>query len=146
MPRVVSVIITGVVILSVMGFMNASFLTYRYYFAGPPPCTIQGCETVTTSEYAEIAGVSVALLGALYYLSLAALSAFLLNTPKRGVLFGAFLISSVGLLMSIWFTYVQLFILKAICIYCFFSAVETFIIFILLSIILARFRNSLGYT
>lgn len=141
MTRGVSLILAGIILLSVLGFANASFLTYRYYFAGPPPCTISGCEIVTTSEYAEIRGVSVALLGTLYYFTTAVLLSWLYIQPRRFALLAAFLLSIAGILASIWFTYVQVAILKAICIYCLSSAVETLIIFLLLGGLLVRFRG-----
>lgn len=145
MPRAVNWVLIGLILLSLAGLINASFLAYRYYFAGPPACTIAGCEVVTTSAYAEIAGVSVALFGALYYLALAALACWLYLKSRRDALIAAFLLSLAGVLASAWFTYVQLVILKAICIYCLFSAAETLIIFLLIGGLLIRYRSVFSY-
>ena len=69
--------------LSLLGFLDASYLAIKYYQGEAPTCAFfKGCDVVTTSEYATIFGISIALLGAIYYLSLLLLSIIYLDTKN----------------------------------------------------------------
>jgi len=120
------------VVISILGFLDATFLAVKHISGGVIPCTITaGCEKVTTSSYATVAGIPVALLGALYYFSIFFLSLVYLSSGKP-ILFKLFTRSSIiGVVASFWFVYVQLFILHALCIYCLFSAATSTALFIL---------------
>ena len=54
-----------VVILSFLGFADASYLTADHYLSLPLPCTLNGCEVVLTSRYATLGPVPTALLAVL---------------------------------------------------------------------------------
>ena len=56
--------------LSLIGFIDAAYLTVSHFMSVIPPCSLAECETVLSSKYADIAGMPIALLGALYYLVL----------------------------------------------------------------------------
>ncbi len=117
--------------LSFLGFLDASYLTFEHYTGAPLPCAIfTGCATVTTSQYAAIGGIPVALLGALYYLAVLIFTlAFLENDSRRSLAIAA-LITPFGFLASLWFVYLQLFIIKALCLYCVVSATTSTLLFI----------------
>lgn len=124
-------------LLSFLGLIDASYLAAKHYSGTIPTCAIvKGCEAVTTSQYATIGlpavegGVSVALLGAIYYLIVLIISVVIIET-KNDVL-KKFLagFSVIGLLASIWFISLQLFVLKALCLYCLVSAFSSTSIFI----------------
>jgi uncharacterized membrane protein len=54
--------------VAVVGLGIAGYLTAVHYGGGEPACAIaHGCATVQQSEYAELAGVPVALLGLVGY-------------------------------------------------------------------------------
>ena len=113
-------------ILAGIGFVDSLYLTYvklsnSYAICGP----IGDCESVNTSKYAEIAGIPIALLGAGTYLVII----LLLLMENRGdywaeygpiMVFG---ISLAGVLYSAYLTYVEIYVLRAICPYCVVSAV-----------------------
>ena len=113
-------------ILAGIGFVDSLYLTYvklsnSYAICGP----IGDCESVNTSKYAEIAGIPIALLGAGAYLVII----LLLLMENRGdywaeygpiMVFG---ISLAGVLYSAYLTYVEIYVLRAICPYCVVSAV-----------------------
>ena len=116
-------------LFSFLGLMDASYLAAKHYSGTIPPCAIvKGYEAVTTSQYAAIGlpavedGISVALLGAIYYLIVLIISIAIIET-KSGFL-KKFLagFSILGLLASIWFISLQLFVIKALCLYCLVSA------------------------
>ena len=54
---------------ALIGAAIAAYLTYVHYAHTSPICTTGGCEQVQKSKYAELAGVPVALLGLLAYLT-----------------------------------------------------------------------------
>ena len=73
-----------------------------------------GCETVQESEYAEIAGVPVAVLGLIGYMVLLALIVW--DAPLARL--AAATLALVGLLFSIYLLVVQAFVIEAFCIWC----------------------------
>ena len=59
-----------ILILAFAGFVDATYLTISHFRGTALACTISnGCETVTTSAYATLFGLPVALLGLLFYLT-----------------------------------------------------------------------------
>lgn len=119
-------------LLSAAGFVDAAYLTVKHFLGSPIPCSIlKGCEQVTNSPYSLIYGVPVALLGALYYLTILVLVVIYLDSKKPSVLKLLACLTPFGFLASLWFVYLQIFVIKAICIYCIGSATSSTILFIL---------------
>jgi uncharacterized membrane protein len=103
-----------------VGLGIAGYLTAVHYGGGEPVCGIShGCATVQQSEYAELAGVPVALLGLVGY---AGILLTLLRDDETARAATA-LLSLVGAGFSGWLTYVEVSKLDAICIWCVGSAV-----------------------
>lgn len=120
-----------VIVASFAGFLDATFLTVEHYRGVVPPCSlVGGCEKVTTSVYAVVAGIPVALLGAIYYAAVFVLALLLWERGDRWMLMGIVLFGTVGMFSSLWFVYLQLFVIQAICLYCMFSALTSSIVFI----------------
>ena len=124
-------------LLSFLGLMDASYLAAKHYTGTIPPCAIvKGCEAVTTSQYAVInlpiidIGISVALLGAIYYLIVLIISIAIIETKSDWLKKFLSKFSILGLLASIWFISLQLFVIKALCLYCLVSAFSSTAIFI----------------
>lgn len=125
-------LIWGLILVSLAGFLDATYLTAKHYLGTPIPCSIlDGCDEVTTSQYSVIAGIPVALLGSLYYLTIFILSVAYADTKKEWFAYVASHLTAVGFLASLWFVYLQFFVLHALCLYCLFSAVTSTILFIL---------------
>ena len=117
--------------LAVIGFTDATYLAVEHYMGVVPPCTIlKGCDTVTTSQYSTIAGISVALFGSLYYLGLICLSIYILTSKKFKLIRYLGHWTWLGLLAAIYFTSLQVFVIRAYCIYCLTSALISLIVFI----------------
>lgn len=117
--------------VSFLGFLDATYLTAQHFLGTIPPCVITtGCETVLTSEHNAVFGIPVALLGAIYYLLLFLLAVFSLDM-KREIIRLAALLTPIGFLASLYFVYLQLFVIKEICSYCIVSATISTILFIL---------------
>jgi len=114
MPRV------ALFVLAAVGLMISAYLTWTHYSGLAPVCISGsgGCETVQSSSYATIFGVPVAMLGAAAYAGLL-LSAALRS--QAGVYLGL-LISLVGTLFSAYLTYLEVFVIHALCQWCLASA------------------------
>ena len=118
-------------LFSFLGLIDASYLAAKHYTGTIPPCSIvKGCEAVTTSQYAVVGGVSVALLGAVYYLVVLIISIAIIDTKSDWLKKFLAKFSVIGLLASVWFISLQLFVIKALCLYCLVSAFTSTVIFI----------------
>ena len=106
--------------VAAVGLAIAAYLTIVHYGGGEPVCAVaHGCATVQQSEYAELAGIPVALLGVAGYV---AILASLVREDEAWRTATAFL-ALAGLAFSVWLTYVEVVRLEAICIWCVGSAV-----------------------
>lgn len=119
----------AVLAIALIGFADATYLTVQHYQNKIPPCTIGGCESVLTSQYAQILGMPVSLLGALYYLIIIISLFIYLDTKKELSLRVPILLSVLGALASLGFMYVMIFVIKAFCPYCVVSALTSLTIF-----------------
>lgn len=122
-------------LLIVAGIGIASYLTYVKLFGIKPYCAgVGNCEAVQTSPYAELFGVPVAIWGLLSYLALLALY-LVKRSDWRGLGHVArqatFLATLVGVLYSAYLTYLELFVIEAICPWCVASAIVMTALFVL---------------
>ncbi len=113
-------------VIALAGLADAAYLTIHHLTATPVPCSIiEGCETVLTSPYAEIAGVPLAVFGAgAYFLAfaLALLAAF--GNRTTWMLFGIQVV--LMSLFTAWLLYLQAYVIGAFCQFCLISALTTF--------------------
>lgn len=112
-------------VVSLIGLADAIYLTVEHVTGQSVRCTIvAGCSEVLSSQYAVVAGVPLAAVGAAAYFtvfSLAILAAF-------GYRFAGTLLTLVVLLMflfSLWLIYLQAFVIQAFCQFCLLSAAVT---------------------
>ena len=126
--------------LAILGFADSSFLTIEHFKNTIPPCTTAGCETVLSSSYSVVAGVPVALFGALYYLLIAIGLFAHIEGKHEPSLRIVLLCTVIGFSMSLWFLFVQAFILNAYCMYCLGSAAISTILFISSVYLLKNYR------
>jgi uncharacterized membrane protein len=102
-------------LVALAGVVLATYLTSAHYAEGSLVCPVGGgCETVQESQYAEIAGVPVAVLGLGAYVVLLAL--VLWDTPAARLAAAA--IALVGFMFSAYLLVVQAFVLDAFCVWC----------------------------
>src|SRR3954452_2154915 len=109
------------VVLALVGIGVATYIVIADSGGGAPKCLAggSGCETVAGSRYSHIAGVNVAVFGILGYALLLA-AAVGPGDPGRC---GGFLRALVGFGFSAYLTYLELFVIDAICQWCVASAV-----------------------
>jgi len=137
-------LITLFLLIALAGFTDAAYLTYAHYTHTILPCSLtQGCEVVTTSIYATIGIIPIALIGALYYLLLAVSAVAYLDTKKTYVMrYGSYLTFG-GFATSCVLIGLQVFVLDALCLYCIFSATSSTALFILGVIILQKTKRNI---
>lgn len=117
-------------ILAGVGFADATYLTVEHYTSFSLPCSItNGCEAVTNSVYSLMFGIPVALLGSLYYVSVLIAIYVMLEFGAKQYLKYVALASTAGFVFSLWFVYVQIFLIGAICQYCMISACTSTLLF-----------------
>jgi len=123
------------VILCVVGLANATYLTVEHFSIDDMFCPFDGghvdCILVNTSVYSDIFNIPIAILGMLYYLICLVSFVILKKIKKRNVFQGLSFLTFFGFLFSIWLTYVQVGILKAVCTYCLLSAFISLCLFVL---------------
>lgn len=125
-------ITASLLILSFIGFLNATYLTILHYQNAFPPCTIGGCEKVLSSEYATLLGIPIALIGSLYFISLSVVLLLKLTGNKNELLKKFFIFQVLsGFAASLVFVYIQAFLLKQFCQYCLLSETVSTLILIL---------------
>jgi uncharacterized membrane protein len=103
-----------VALLALVGAGIAGYLTYARYAHVSIACSTGGCETVQSSEYAEIVGLPVAVLGLAGYLAILATAFF---ADERARVAGAALALG-GLVFSVYLIFVQIFAIEAFCQWC----------------------------
>ena len=131
----------AVALVALAGLADAAYLTVEHLSGRSVRCmVVSGCDEVLQSSYATVAGgVPVAAVGAAAYFtvfSLATLAAYgydgarKLLAPLVAVMF----------LATLWFLYLQAFVIRAFCTYCLISATVTTVLALLL--LARRFSGS----
>lgn len=125
-------------ILAGLGAVDALYLTWikvqreTALFCAPGG----GCDTVNTSPYSELGGIPIALFGLGMYALIAAL--LLLEGRWAYGRLAVFGLALTGTLYSAYLTYLELFVIHAVCPYCVISAL---LVAGLLLVALARLRQ-----
>jgi uncharacterized membrane protein len=110
--------------LALLGLAISIYLTYVHYAGIEPVCSsISNCERVQNSEYAELLGIPVAVLGIAGY---AAILASLFTRVEVTAL-----LAYLAVAFSAYLTSAELFKIDAICQWCVGSAIVTLAIAVL---------------
>lgn len=113
--------------LALAGIGVAGYLTLAHYRQQILVCGVGDCQTVQNSPYAEIGGIPIALLGTGMYLTLVGLGVARWRWPERSDLVTsvAFAVALAGTLYAAYLTYLEIWVIRAICQWCVVSAVLT---------------------
>jgi uncharacterized membrane protein len=130
----------GAALMSLLGlFVSAYLYLYKIGRIGTLACGSGGCETVQTSQWSRFAGVEVALIGLVGYAILFVVALIALQPSPGGRRWPADLLAALaagGVLFTAYLTYLELFVIQAICRWCVGSA--AIIVAILILALLAR--------
>lgn len=105
--------------LDLVGLGIASYLSFVELRGELPQCgPLQGCEEVALSQWSRIGGVPVAVFGVGLSLVLLTLALAWWRTNDGRLLAAHYGLSLVGVLFELWFTYLELFVIQAVCVWC----------------------------
>jgi uncharacterized membrane protein len=106
-------------VLDVIGLAIALYLSVVELGGGVPVCgPLHGCETVAQSQYSRIAGVPVAVYGVGLSLILLTLAIAWWRTNLYGLLLAHYGLSLAGVIFEIYFIYIQIAVIRAVCVWC----------------------------
>ena len=135
----------GIALLAMGGVILAIYLSlYKLGMISELTCAVGSCETVQMSRWATFLGLPVAVWGVGAYLAVLVLAlvglqpAFAESRLISWLLVG---LNGWNVLFSAWLTYLELFVIDAICMWCVVSAVVMLVIFVL-SIVDLRLRRA----
>ncbi len=129
-------------LLAVLGVIVSGYLSWSHLANAQPVLCNEGggCDTVQSSRYSEIGDIPVALLGVAGYLAI--LGALILEKLPLPFAENASLLvfgfSLIGVLYSAYLTYLELFVILAVCFYCVTSAIIMVAVFVIAIIRLSR--------
>ena len=125
------------VFAATVGVGVATYIAIADSGSGSPVCIggSEGCQTVAESSYSHLLDVNIAVFGVIGYLLL--LGAALLRDD--GARMGGFVIALAGFGYSVFLTYLELFVIDAICQWCVFSAVLMTVLFAVNAIRMVRY-------
>lgn len=129
-------------LVALVGVFVALYLAfYKAGLIGTLACGTGGCETVQMSKWATFLGLPVAFWGVGYYALVFAVVMASLQEPwadSRRLWLGVVVLTGWGVAFSAWLTYLELFVINAICRWCVVSAVIAVVLF---GLVLWDFRS-----
>jgi uncharacterized membrane protein len=106
-------------VLDSIGLAIAGYLSVVELQGAVPTCgLIEGCAEVARSQYNNFLGIPVAVFGVLLSMVLLALALAWWRTDIYGLLLGHYGLSLVGVMFDGYFLFLQVFVIKAVCIWC----------------------------
>lgn len=145
-----SALVFIILVASLVGFADATYLAVQHYREAPVVCQIGetslgSCEGVLDSPYATTLGVPTSLVGVFFYLVVFVCAARFTRTGDARCMKIVATIAGLGFLATLWFVYLQLFVLHAICFYCMVSALAATFIFASSLLLLIRKGESVDF-
>ena len=105
--------------LDLVGLCIASYLSAVELRGELPQCgPLHGCEEVALSQWSRIGGIPVAVFGVGLSLILLSLALAWWRTNDGRLLAAHYGLSLVGVLFEGWFTYLEGFVIGAVCVWC----------------------------
>jgi uncharacterized membrane protein len=116
--------------LALGGIAVSAYLTLVHYRDDLLVCAVGGCHTVQKSPYAELYGVPVAILGLGMFAAMVALDLLrrIRSEWAASITLITFALALTGTVFTIYLTYLELFVINAVCQWCVLTAVLTWIL------------------
>ena len=122
-------------LIALIGVFVSLYLTlYKLGYIGTLACGTGGCETVQLSKWGDFLGVPVAGWGVVYYAAVLALTVAGVQerfAGSRRLTTALLVVTGWGVLFTLWLTYLELFVIHAICRWCVGSATMAVLLFAL---------------
>ncbi len=125
----------AVLILAFFGIADTAYLAQSEISGYLPVCSfekIDGCRIVAESSYAHLFGIPLGVYGLVFYILMFILVAVSLIFSHSRLTRALRIFAGIGLIASLAFFLVQVFLIDAFCLYCDISGVLSAIIFIIL--------------
>ena len=106
-------------LVSVIGFMISTYLSYIKLEKLEPVCATGGCEVVLNSAWSSVLGIPVVVLGMIGYTIIFALSFGKSDAIRLALAAFAW----TGLVFSLWLQYQAIGVLEHLCMWCLGSAI-----------------------
>lgn len=122
-------------VIAVLGLFDALFLTYKHFTHSVPPCQVNyifsDCGRVLNGPYATMLNIPTAVWGVVYYSFV--LLIISLGQRMHRKMYSTLLVAVTtgGFFFSAYFVFLQLVIIRAVCLYCMVSAFLCTMLFIL---------------
>ena len=125
------------VFVATLGVAVATYIAIAESDGGAPACFAGGggCETVAESSHSELAGINVAVIGIVGYVLLL-VTALLRGDGAR---LAGFACALIGFGYSVYLTWLELFVIDAICQWCVVSAVLMTLLFAVNAVRMVRY-------
>jgi uncharacterized membrane protein len=124
-----------IALLALVGVFLALYLTlYKMGYIGHLACATGSCERVQSSRWSVLLGMPVAAWGVVFYA--ATFGVAFAGTQERwsesrGVSWVLFALTGWGVLFTTYLTWLELFVIRGICLYCVSSATLVVVLFVI---------------
>lgn len=126
------------ILFALIGLFDASYMTASHFSNSAVYCSLfEGCDVVLASKYATLAGIPIALIGAVYYFFVFAGATIGLITKKESIIRTVARVTTLGFIASLVLVYLQIFVIGSLCQFCMISAATSTLLFIAGMLILA---------
>jgi len=125
-------ILSLIYFLVFIALFDTSYLTYKHFFEPYAQCSLGlfgDCGAVLKSQYSVLFGIPLAMLGLVHYIYLGLLVQAVRTMGDMFYKRLLFIQSAIGFVLSIYFAYLQFFIIKSLCQYCLLSALISFALY-----------------
>jgi uncharacterized membrane protein len=140
-------LVWAAVILSFIGLTNTFYLVQAHVSGESLNCSfLSGCNAVAASPYSIVLGAPLASWGVLFYFAIFVISATMLMVRARMLSHIFVLGTAIGFLASLYFVYLQLFVIQAVCMYCMLSAILSTILLVVALFIIKLPKQNTQYT
>jgi uncharacterized membrane protein len=122
-------LVAALFLFSLLGLADSGYLAESSLTGTPLTCSIgavselSGCNIVAQSHYSHLFGIPLGVYGVLFYTLLLIATFLLLTVPTRRAHMVLVALATIGLIASAVFVWIQVELIKALCIYCLASAV-----------------------
>ena len=119
MNRERTILGAALTVLAIVAVVTSGYLAWVKLAGIIPECgPVKGCETVEASPYSEIFGIPVALPGLLMSLAILVSVVAWWWSGDRRLLYAPYALGILGLFVVGYLTYLELFVIHAVCIWC----------------------------
>lgn len=140
------ILIRAMFIIALIGIADTIYLTSDHYLGTGIQCLlVEGCDIVLASQYSSILGIPLALIGLIFYAGMFVLINLFDIYENKYTTMMLLAGGIVGFASSLVFLYLQIFVIKVLCIYCLTSLASSTVLFVLATILFRRRAGTIVY-